>query len=257
MKFFPVQFKLPLLFVVLLLVILTGAGLPAFLATPRPPAVTILPRSTGLPQYRVRWPDRWIPANWGWLWRLKEAVLGKAKTVHLYSTILNFDGSPEFAASNLFLGKPTFSDTNEMLVWFLSTNSMNSLSLLAQKTPGCQVVASPRMTTADEVQARLFSGLTVPTEGGPSQVGISADFYPQLRRDFTELTALMICTEAVANESSTSAGGAAPMSTLSIRTNFATVARLCVPPGNGVFLLDASQQARNGKRTGVLLSIHR
>src|SRR5690242_5772820 len=54
----------------------------------------------------------WIPVSWGWFWRLRQTVLGRAKPVNVRGEVVEVvDSSAEFTA-NLGLGAPIFSDTN-------------------------------------------------------------------------------------------------------------------------------------------------
>src|SRR5882762_8612302 len=58
---------------------------------PKPPDIVMLPANYVIPPQKAPIPDRWIPLSWGWLWRFKEAVLGKAKVVSMELTRFDLD----------------------------------------------------------------------------------------------------------------------------------------------------------------------
>src|SRR5262245_60431712 len=54
---------------------------------PAVPAVVVMPLPYKIPAQKVPLPDRWIPRSWGWLWRLKQRVLGPAKVIQIETAI--------------------------------------------------------------------------------------------------------------------------------------------------------------------------
>src|SRR5439155_8413433 len=106
---------------ILMLVCLLGLGVGLLLLRPesRPPApVVLLPLPYKAP-VRVPMPDRWIPPSWGWLWRLKESILGKRKVISLDIAGFDLEDRSEAFLSALSLRPPDCADTNGIKVWLI------------------------------------------------------------------------------------------------------------------------------------------
>jgi hypothetical protein len=89
--------------------------------------------------------------------------------------------------------------------------------------------------------------------GTPSNVGLVLDFLARVRREATDLTTVMTVTEAVTNWQAVTARSV-PTNVVSTQTNLALAARIQIPKGSGVFLLQPSQGGTNGKSIAVLIS---
>jgi len=83
--------------------------------------------------------------------------------------------------------------------------------------------------------------------------GISVDFLPHVRKDSTDLTAIVKLTEAVTNQPDISAP-TWPAETISIRTNCEIAARLQIPKDSSVFFLETRSHRADGKRCGMIIS---
>src|SRR6266576_3830980 len=83
---------------ILLAILLVALSFWLFHRPPPPsPAIIVFPLPYQIPHTKVPLPDRWIPRSWGWMWRLKEAVLGRAKPIALGSTVFEVAGQDETA----------------------------------------------------------------------------------------------------------------------------------------------------------------
>jgi hypothetical protein len=244
-----------------LLAIAAAAGLLLALrwSAPKPPPlppVVIMPASYALPRQRMTLFESWIPRSpaWAWLWRLKEQIAGRHKTIGLTSTIMDLTGSGTSFRTNFSLPKPQFSNTSGLVVWLLDDTQLVKLCGLLERTPGTELLAAPRITTADGMQASLFSGTSVQIDGLPISAGASVDLLGRVRPDATDLTLILNFSEVITNQP----GGIPslrPTNTVSIQTNLSVAARIQIPTATGVFLLDDSPSKTNRKRIGVVLSV--
>src|SRR5690242_10257515 len=73
------------------------------------PVIAMLPENK-LPATKLPVPDRWLPtgAAWGWLWRLKQGIFGRAKTGTVDLTMVEFKTLTDSELSRLTLGPPGF-----------------------------------------------------------------------------------------------------------------------------------------------------
>jgi hypothetical protein len=222
-----------------------------------PPApIVVMPQSYAFPRQRISFFGKWVPRNpsWAWLWRLKELIAGRFKTIDLTATFIGCNSSSEFFLTDLSLPKPQFTNAAGLKIWLLDDADMNSLRGRFKRTPGVELLASPRITTADGMKARLFSGTTVAIDGLPVSVGVSVDLLGRVRRESTDLTVLLTYSEAITNQPSP-VPDSPPTNAISVQTGLAVAARLQIPTASGAFLLDNSPGTTNHNRIGVLLTI--
>ena len=99
----------------------------------------------------------------------------------------------------------------------------------------------------------MFVGNTISVSGATRDIGLTISFLPRLHRNSTDLTTIITLLAAVTNRSDATIKFAQG-DVISIRTNFAEAARIQIPKGSGVFLLDAGDRDTNRKRTGVIIS---
>lgn len=198
------------------------------------PGIVMLPVAK-LPTQKVPLPDRWMPtgSSWGWLWHLKEFILGRAKVINLSTTIVDFAASTERDLSNLALGPPDFVNTNGLRIWQFDAVAMDAFRRRLAKMPGGEVLAKPGFTTADGVEGIMKT--TMKTEE------LVVDYSTRLIRSSVDLAALITLSEAMTN---------APF----LKTNFALAARMQITNGGGVFLLDPPSQFAQRERIGVFIS---
>ena len=238
--------------ILVVLVIVSVCLVSFFRLLPPAPAI-VIPLHNGIPTQKPTLPERWIPPTWGWLWRLKESVLGRRKVITLNTTIIDCEGLSNFVASALSLWEPHFTDTNGLQVWILGDRELDALRRRLERTPGNNVLSSPRVTTADGIEARLSDSTMISIDGTQRDAGVVVDFLPRFRRDVTDLFALISHSGAVTNQAATTTG--MPQANLvAIRTNFAAAVRIQIPKGSGVFLLGNEHGVTNGKSIGVIIS---
>jgi hypothetical protein len=191
---------------------------------------------------------RFVPAtaSWAWFWRAHDAVCGKRKPVNLFFEILSLDTEPD-PASILPLVAPTFSDTNGLRVWLMGVEDMKALRRRLESAPGTEVVNRPRVFTADEIRASMFTGNSLKLDGISRQVGLDVDYYPRVHRTSTDLIAMATLSEAITNVADPK------LPPVFVRTNLDLALRLQIPKGDGVFLLDARPREAGRKQMALLL----
>jgi len=246
------RFRLLKFNAILLLLVFAAMGLFVVLR-PSPPAVVVLPLPNGLPAPKPSMLARWRAVVPGWLWRLRDSLRGPRKVVRLDAAIIGFDDLPGSSLAALWLGAPQFADTNGHQVWILGESKLSRLRNRLERSPANEMVAFPRVDTADGIEAQIFSGGTVYVQGAQRNVGLAMDFLPRVRRNSTDLTTIIALTEAVTNRTVAPAG-LPETDVVSIQTNLIVAARIQIPRGSGVFLLDESTRAMHGKRIGVMIS---
>lgn len=179
-----------------------------------------------------------------WVWRMKELLLGPPQPINLDTAIFGFKEWSESTVAGLSLGKATFTGTNGVRVWILPDSDVKALRQRLKQGPGSDLVSTPNVSTAHGIGSRISVGHSVPIQGKQVQVGVVADFLPRVRRDSTDLTANFTLSDTVPD----------PAQVLAVRTNLAVSARMQIPRGSGVFLLDAGPGATNRQRIGVIIS---
>ncbi|HTD85764.1 MAG TPA: hypothetical protein VK850_04245, partial [Candidatus Binatia bacterium] len=78
------------------------------------PELVLLPPTTTITHNPL--PERWIPGSWGWMWWLRDALLGKRTPVNCDAEVFQLTELPAVGA--LDLGKPALA-TNGLQMWSL------------------------------------------------------------------------------------------------------------------------------------------
>jgi len=213
------------------------------------PRITLLPADYTIPPQKVPLPDRWIPRSWGWLWRLKEAVLGKAKVVSLNVAACEMDsvvlGMQAQADPDLggLLSHPDFTSTNGLRIWLLPNQRIRELQKRFPGSAGSRSSFRAGITTADKCQASLATtGLN--TDGlHTTQV----DVLPLFRSGTTELTFILrSLTPVPVPLTSTNLAMASQSKVLpwpASQTNVLAAVRLQLPSSTGFLLLDSRRSS--------------
>lgn len=196
---------------------------------------------------------RWIPAtpSWAWAWSVEQAVWGRRKPVNFHAEIITLVDSSRATLSSLSLGTPSFSDTNGLQVWLLAADQLKTLREYLKQTPGMAVLLRPRISTADGIESRLFSGESILLNGSTNPVGLAAGCFARVHPISTDLTACITLSELVTNE--TVAPSRSARIALSMQTNMDAAFRVQVPKGSGLFLLDESRLDSSRNRIGVII----
>ena len=219
-------------------VVSIGVLLVVFLRQPNVPEVVLLPRATTIQYTPV--PDRWIPRTWGWMWRLRDLLLGRHAPVDFDAFILR-PVEPALAADLERLAAPTLA-TNGLRIWSMPAPKFDNATALARKSvankPGA--IAS-RINTADGCAATLFNGNTIPIAGGGSaDVGFQLQVLPRTRKRATDVTFKVKWTEMLGRPQPIDPGAT------NIRTDLWQAVRVQVPIGNGIVVMQSPSETQPG-----------
>ena len=116
--------------VALLVALLIGAASLWFLL-PNPallPKAVILPSDYSIKAQPLPFPDQWIPPTWGWLWKLRYALLGKPITVTIDTEmiLLRRPGYP--GLRQVVEDIPYLAASNGLRLWILPEKKLNELT---------------------------------------------------------------------------------------------------------------------------------
>lgn len=177
--------------------------------------------------------------NKKWVARAEHAIFGERKSVRVSADILEFSGPALTNLAETFKLPPPIYSTNGLKVWFLNGKTLKKIGERDSPRRGIEVVTSPRIQTADGITGSMFMGQSMPTKGGGMMpVGFSMVCAATVRDDST-----FLLTQIVQSEFGNGA----------VQTNFAINARLNVPNGKGIFLM---QQPTGSATNGWGVVIH-
>jgi hypothetical protein len=208
-----------------------------------------------IPPAKVRFLDRIMPTGKAWapLWRLRYALLGQKRGITIENTIIDLTGRTPLPVLDILPPKPDFARSNTIRVWRLSNAEVSMLRKRGKEASDDHVLAVSRIMTGDESEAQIFSGNSILSNGKLQQAGLSVDLLPRFRKRATDLTLVVIYSEAVTNNSTLNAG-VVQAGLVSVQTNFAFGARLQIPlESAGIFVLRTGPGLTN-KEMGLLLT---
>ena len=188
-----------------------------------------------------------------WVWRLKQSLFGPAKAIELDSAIFELKARPTSGLPDYLLGKPDLTNTNGLQVWIIDKDELFALRRGLSMAPGNKMISRPRVSTAHGIQGTLSVGGNIAVDGTQRWCGVVMEFSPRVSRHSTDLTMITTLSEAVTNEVAGSVNHPGT-NFVSVRTNLALAARIQIPNGSGVFLLNNGQDGKNEKRMGILIS---
>lgn len=221
-------------------------------------------------------PDRWIPLTWGWLWKLRHAVLGKPVTVTIDTEmiLLRRPGHPQLrkAVENI----PPLAASNGLRIWILSEHKLDELTErlwldtdyerkyigLTQwpderlpsraNTVPTRERRSFRTTLGPGVVATLSMTPSPPPTGASLKAGDIISYAVHPHGKMIGLTSTFTSSEIVMNTEllSPEAGEA-----IRIQTNFTLAAQLQIPSGHGAFLYDTNSAGPNHLGVGLLIRV--
>jgi hypothetical protein len=214
------------------------------------PEATILPPDHSIPAPPLPIPDRWIPMTWGWLWRLRSAVLPANPTIDIETKLVRLTNSDKPLLDETLEGHTPLISSNGVHAWIGSEEQLDALARRFEQKRDYSVRIS-RMTTGPGVLANQSMTTTVPINGAQVAVGDSLTQAVLKRGKSIELTGSFTSWEAVTNASTRIPG---QKEQISLRTNLTLAANLLIPPGQGVFLLDTNRANTESSGTGLFIS---
>lgn len=219
----------------------------------RPPSaplahVTILPSHYTIVSPSTPVPDRWIPRTWGWLWKMRYAILGKPITVIIETRVMHFREADTLKLQQLLEDPAPLASSNGVRAWILPDAEMKPLALrmerrvrenrLGRMSLGPGVLATMSMSTS-----RLIHNL-------PSPVGDTISYTVRQRGNSVDLTGAFLSTEVMTNTSNDAEDSRA---ILSLHTNLALAVRMQIPRGQSVFLYDTNRALAPNSGVGLLI----
>jgi hypothetical protein len=190
-----------------------------------------------------------IPGHpaWRWFYHLEDTVFGRRKPVLLDVELIAAPHlSPTGLAACLPRTTPQWADPTGLRIWFIKDHELKIVLQNLLALPGARVLNHPRISTGDGIGASLFTGEAVVLNGLTNDIGLRFACFPRVRSRSTDLSATISFTEALTNQPLRGTRGPAE-TVLSIRTNLDTGARLQIPHGSGVLLLQESTSGSNGQ----------
>ena len=215
-----------------------------------PAIVTVFPSDYSVPAPPMPIPDRWIPMTWGWLWRVRSALLPANPTSDIETKLVRLTHSDKALLSEALEGRTPLTSSNGVHAWILSEQELDVFSRRFEQKRDYGVRIS-RMTTGPGVLANQSMTTMVPIYGAQVPAGDSLTHAVRKRGKSVELTGSFVSWEAVTNTSVKRTG---QKDSISLRTNLTLAASLLIPPGQGVFLLDTNRANDESSGTGLFIS---
>ena len=234
----------------MLVLVCMAIGAVALFRPTRPASFVVLGQPVKKPVLFRDRVARFIPASWGWMWQVEQAVFGQRKPVNLFAEVVEIADSSSPLLSGVLPEPPSFSGSNGLEVWLLEAERLRALHEQLNQIPGTIRLSRPRISTADGIEGWLFQGSSIVLNGTTNQVGLAFGCCARVCRDATDLTACFTLSELVTN-SAVGLGESSPV--ISVQTNLDTALRLHIAKGSGVFLLNGSCVDKQRKRIGILL----
>lgn len=219
-----------------------------------PSSVSLLSWPFKIPPDKGPLLDRWIPQKWGWLWRIKYAVMGKDPVIHLRVEIFTLPAGAESPVDQLLKTRPPIAQTNGTRGWMLTPQELDSLREALKRSPDCERLELWRIDTGHRVQAGLAGTQPVLLNDAVVPVGLLGDFFTAARGKTIEVTAVVAESEKVYDKAVSDSGSHSNKVT-GISTNFAVASKMWLSPNsNGVFVVQSSTNGSNRVLRGMLLS---
>jgi hypothetical protein len=220
--------------------------------SPQPAPIVIMARPYAIQAPPVGLLDRIMPQSrsWGWLWRLRYAVLGKSPIINLDSSIIDCSDSNLPAIITFLPDEPDLATSDGTQIWRLKTTEIQALRRRLKERPG-QTIASPRIATGDKAQCRLYTGPGSKLINGiQQQPGLTVELVPTLRKATNDLTAIFCLSELVTNLSISTTNSS--YGAVSIETNLDFAGRFQLTPEMpAIFVLPPP---KTQKRLAVLVT---
>ena len=219
------------------------------------PPVAIMNQPYTIPPPKAALLDRIMPTSKAWapLWRLRYALFGRKQNITIQNTIIDLTGSNQLTVIDFLPGQPDFVNFDGLRVWLLREVELNVLRKRLKEAGDDHVLDSSRVSLGDETEAQLHSGNSISINGKLQQVGFSVDVLPRIHKRTTDLTAVVVYSEAVTNQSVSSVA-VSQTGSVSVQTNFALAGRFQLSRESaGIFVLHSAPGLTNQRAMGLLI----
>jgi hypothetical protein len=220
----------------ILLLALLGAGLFLLLR----PSVSVTPPVVllhdNIPKGQPTLFERFVPMKpgWGWVWKLREFVVGRPKRIDMTITVMDCPELSGVRLPGLPLEQASYTNTNGLQVWILADSDLSGMTERIKHLPGSRMISRPRISTSSGVGCDMQSDKTT--------VSIVGYAHPER----TDIYARFTHTE-------TQPAKATAFSLASLEMDLNVGLRIQVPSGNGLLLLNVDPKTQ--RRTAVTLSL--
>lgn len=211
--------------------------------------VTILPPGHVIQAMPGPTLDRFIPARWGWLWKLRYAVFGKPATVEVEHTFFQFSSDAEGVALRTLKTLPVLVSSNGLSGWVIELPGATVLKDRLNQQPGA-VSRVGRVTLGAGVVATLSSSTGPAVSGMPVSPGMSSTYAVRTRGNGVEISGAFVAWDVMTNAAS---GMVRDLPVFALATNLAMAASMFVPEGKAVFLHADRASDVSQSSAGVLL----
>ncbi len=191
--------------------------------------------------------------KWGWLWRVRAAVLPALTVADISTKFIRFRsrGLGESLLRELQDGHEVFLSTNGVRAWILPEVETQSFRMLLEHAPDLDQ-RTGNMSISAGVLANMSMTMMVPVEGVPMPVGDSLTYAVRRHAGSIELSGAFTSSDAVTNEVNQSG---VSKETISLHTNLTLAARMVIPKGRGVFLYDTNRADARSAGVGLLIRV--
>ena len=215
---------------IILILVLVGCVAIALISRPPPQAIVFHPigiREQGSSLARL--------VN-GWSWKITGFIFHGHRTVDIKATFLRAPNVSRLRISNELKAGNAFSESNGVKVWLLANPELLRLQAQLSGETGNEILARPRVITASGCEAIMSVSSAVTIQKTNRTFGLEMSALPYVSKSSTDLWLTLLSTEAVTNEPSHLE--IKEPSAVSIKTNIAVAARLRIPTGMGVLLVN-------------------
>jgi hypothetical protein len=188
-----------------------------------------------------------------WGWRIKRFILPNQRVIDIQGVLFATTNGTGLRIPSTLFSTNVFMETNGIRIVLLPKTELQWISHRLEADLAGEILARPRIVTADGVRGGMFVGSSVLVQGISRNVGLDLSVYTLLRKSVTELSFTLVSADAVANSPSNSKGDQSDP--VSIRTNLAVVARIQLPAGMGVLLMSKPNSSVGQRETTVILEL--
>lgn len=201
-----------------------------------PPAplapVIILPLSYTNSSRRAPLFNQIVPAkqSLAWLWHVKEAICGKPRSIQIDTMVVKLSRTEPIPFGDPAVSQAASQNGPGFRIWLFPQDELSRLRPQ-------EISAAPRITTADDSEARLFVGSTLPST--PYEIGTRLTCRARIRGETLDLTTF------VTNVTLTTQGS---------ETNLIAKGRFQIPKGKGVLILQSPRDSKSPSPMGVIIT---
>jgi hypothetical protein len=164
------------------------------------------------------------------VWRVKAMLSGNLHLITLEGSAIGLHSPSGYI--DFSMPQAEYAGTNGIQVWSLSNDTLADLVIRLGRSDRAEMLSRIGMQTADRMEGSAFNAQSMLIGSNNLPVGISWDVMPRHFKDSIDLTSTVSITEAVTNNTDGTV--------VSVRTNLAVAARVLIPYGSGLVILNTN-----------------